>query len=490
LIPKDKLNPLTFDNYYTVSYALSPEDNRTAYQSFLVYSMMVSVDGAGSDPRQSCAVVLVDDGEVTGISTLIKPSDFGRFINISLYSVLMDEDANRTMLRNSSQFLYSPIRASHITTARYGSQCSLHEVFMYVSVQEQESVTGTSVIAPSDVKRALNLLLDPVPVTNTPDDHQRNIVIIAICVVAACLVIGGVVFCLGAIVCVCRRRRVQRKANLFALGLNETSQTVLFSRYSNSDKSATIHVLESMNVEYRQYEEIPMFESRYELSLQEDIDFTDYNLKRSGSDLKEWEFPRENLVYMKELGEGQFGKVHLMKAKNICGHSGSIQVAVKILSNLQVENMKTFYEEMEVMKQFTHSNIVSFLGICSEVEDGAPMIILELMEFGDLKNFLIQHGPSAGHSTSLTTDHFYKFAADISSALSFLASKQYVHRDIAARNCLVGHGLCVKLADFGLARAVHEKDYYRVKKGSMLPLRWMAPESVKYGIFTLESDIW
>ena len=32
------------------------------------------------------------------------------------------------------------------------------------------------------------------------------------------------------------------------------------------------------------------------------------------------------------------------------------------------------------------------VGICSEVEDGAPMIILELMEFGDLKNFLIKHG--------------------------------------------------------------------------------------------------
>ena len=80
LIPKDKLNPLTFDNYYTVSYALSPEDNRTAYQSFLVYSMMVSVDGAGSDPRQSCAVVLVDDGEVTGISALIKPR------SVALYS--------------------------------------------------------------------------------------------------------------------------------------------------------------------------------------------------------------------------------------------------------------------------------------------------------------------------------------------------------------------------------------------------------------------
>ena len=55
---------------------------------------------------------------------------------------------------------------------------------------------------------------------------------------------------------------------------------------------------------------------------------------------------------------------------------------------------------------------------------------------------------------------------------------------------LVGKGLSVKLSDFGLARAVHDKDYYRVTKGTLLPLRWMAPESIKYGVFTLESDIW
>ena len=48
----------------------------------------------------------------------------------------------------------------------------------------------------------------------------------------------------------------------------------------------------------------------------------------------------------------------------------------------------------------------------------------------------------------------------------------------------------MKLADFGLARAVHEKNYYRIKRDLMLPLRWMSPESVNYGIFTLESDIW
>ena len=54
----------------------------------------------------------------------------------------------------------------------------------------------------------------------------------------------------------------------------------------------------------------------------------------------------------------------------------------------------------------------------------------------------------------------------------------------------VGSGLKVKLADFGLTRAVHDKDYYRIAKETMLPIRWMAPESVLYGVFTLESDVW
>lgn len=31
--------------------------------------------------------------------------------------------------------------------------------------------------------------------------------------------------------------------------------------------------------------------------------------------MQEWEYPRENLIYLRELGEGQYGKVHLMKAK-------------------------------------------------------------------------------------------------------------------------------------------------------------------------------
>jgi len=55
---------------------------------------------------------------------------------------------------------------------------------------------------------------------------------------------------------------------------------------------------------------------------------------------------------------------------------------------------------------------------------------------------------------------------------------------------LVGASLKVKVADFGLARGIHDKDYYRVKKAALLPVRWMAPESILYGKFTSASDVW
>ena len=54
----------------------------------------------------------------------------------------------------------------------------------------------------------------------------------------------------------------------------------------------------------------------------------------------------------------------------------------------------------------------------------------------------------------------------------------------------VGAGLRIKIADFGLARAVHNKDYYKVGGAAVLPVRWMAPESLLFGVYTAASDVW
>jgi serine/threonine protein kinase len=54
------------------------------------------------------------------------------------------------------------------------------------------------------------------------------------------------------------------------------------------------------------------------------------------------------------------------------------------------------------------------------------------------------------------------YSYQLSTALSYLESKNFVHRDIAARNVLVSAHDCVKLADFGLSRLIETDTYYKV----------------------------
>ena len=69
-----------------------------------------------------------------------------------------------------------------------------------------------------------------------------------------------------------------------------------------------------------------------------------------------------------------------------------------------------------------------------------------------------------------------------------LAEKDFIHRDLAARNILVGSDDRVKVSDFGLMRQIYE-DVYSIKKTKKLPVKWMAPESIVDGIFTIKSDM-
>jgi serine/threonine protein kinase len=72
----------------------------------------------------------------------------------------------------------------------------------------------------------------------------------------------------------------------------------------------------------------------------------------------------------------------------------------------------------------------------------------------------------------------------------YLSSKHFVHRDLAARNCLLGQDLTAKIGDFGLSRDIYEKHYYRSKNKRPLPYKWMAPECIERGLFSIQTDIW
>lgn len=228
----------------------------------------------------------------------------------------------------------------------------------------------------------------------------------------------------------------------------------------------------------------------YGVEVPQGVDFSQYNQTRTEKDDTAWHVPRDTLTYMRELGEGEFGKVLLMSAKNIAGYQGNLPVAVKTLSKSRMKDIDKFMQEVNIMKKFTNPNIICLLGVCPAAEDAAPMMILELMPYGDLQSFLEANRPEAGAASRITVVEFFQFALDIANALEFLANNLYVHRDVAARNCLVGNELIVKLADFGMARGVKDKDLYRIAGKAKLPVKWMAPESLIYGEFTPASDVW
>ena len=74
--------------------------------------------------------------------------------------------------------------------------------------------------------------------------------------------------------------------------------------------------------------------------------------------------------------------------------------------------------------------------------------------------------------------------------MEYLASHFYIHKDLAARNILVGEQLHVKISDLGLSREIYCSDYYRIQPKALLPIRWMPPEAIAYGKFTTDSDVW
>ncbi|XP_050185326.1 muscle, skeletal receptor tyrosine-protein kinase isoform X3 [Myiozetetes cayanensis] len=216
------------------------------------------------------------------------------------------------------------------------------------------------------------------------------------------------------------------------------------------------------------------------------------------------EYPRNNIEYVRDIGEGAFGRVFQARAPGLLPYEPFTMVAVKMLKEEASADMQAdFQREAALMAEFDNPNIVKLLGVCAV---GKPMCLLfEYMAYGDLNEYLRDRSPrnlcSLAHSSldtrirlpnplALCCNSQLCIAKQVAAGMAYLSERKFVHRDLATRNCLVGENMVVKIADFGLSRNMYSADYYKANENDAIPIRWMPPESIFYNRYTTESDVW
>lgn len=224
--------------------------------------------------------------------------------------------------------------------------------------------------------------------------------------------------------------------------------------------------------------------------------------------LQNLEFPHGNICIVKDIGGSNFGKTYIGEASGLTeGGELSTTVFIKSLGERAPAKVRlNFTIEMTLASGFNHVNILSLLAVCNKEEP--RYMVFEYLEYGALNTFLqsidsawldldkafdeAESTCASSNQPMLGMDDLTTVALQVADGMEYLASKAFVHKDIAARNCQVGQGLRVKISSFGLSYDPQSKDYCVLDstKNTPVPLRWLAPEALRHKSFSIYSNVW
>ncbi|XP_075999180.1 serine/threonine-protein kinase LMTK1-like [Genypterus blacodes] len=188
--------------------------------------------------------------------------------------------------------------------------------------------------------------------------------------------------------------------------------------------------------------------------------------------LKSSDLGRHSLLYLKEIGHGWFGKVLLGEVN--AGLSATQVVVKELKASASVQDQMQFLEEVQPYRTLQHPALMQCLAQCSEVTP--YLLVMEFCPQGDLKSYL----RSCRAADSETPDPLIlqRMACEIASGLLHLHKYNFIHSDLALRNCLLTSEMSVKIGDYGLSHSRYKDDYYVTQDQIWVPLRWIAPELI------------
>ncbi|XP_051772641.1 fibroblast growth factor receptor 2 isoform X4 [Ctenopharyngodon idella] len=368
---------------------------------------------------------------------------------------------------------------------RSGINSSDVEVLLLTNVTEEDSGQYTCRVSNyiGEVSQSGWLTVLPVEPDISDPEYPPDYVEIAIYCIGVFLIA-----CMVVIVVVCRMRTSAKKPDFGSQpAVHKLTKQIPLRRQVtvSSDSSSSMS------------SSTPLVRITTRRSSAHDDPIPEYDLPED----PRWEFSRDKLTLGKPLGEGCFGQVVMAEALGIDKDKPkeAVTVAVKMLKDDATEkDLSDLVSEMEMMKMIgRHKNIINLLGACTQ--DGPLYVIVEYASKGNLREYLrARRPPGMEYSYDiarvsdepLTFKDLVSCTYQVARGMEYLASQKCIHRDLAARNVLVTESNFMKIADFGLARDVHNIDYYKKTTNGRLPVKWMAPEALFDRVYTHQSDVW
>ncbi|XP_028259005.1 tyrosine-protein kinase RYK isoform X3 [Parambassis ranga] len=220
-------------------------------------------------------------------------------------------------------------------------------------------------------------------------------------------------------------------------------------------------------------------------------DLRSVTLMEAKAKVKDIAISRERVTLKDVLHEGTFGRIFHGVLLDEKDPSKEKQVFVKTVkdhaSEVQVTMMLT---ESCKLRGLHHRNLLPISHVCTE--DGEkPMVLLPFMAWGNLKLFLRQCKlAEANNPQAISQQDLVYMAIQIACGMSYLARREVIHKDLAARNCVIDDNMQVKITDNALARDLFPMDYHCLGDNENRPVRWMALESLLNNDFSSASDVW
>ncbi|XP_077439772.1 tyrosine-protein kinase RYK isoform X3 [Vanacampus margaritifer] len=255
-------------------------------------------------------------------------------------------------------------------------------------------------------------------------------------------------------------------------GLSQPStQTTQYLRADTPNNAAPVSSFPSLRIEKNDLRSVTLMEAK--------------------AKVKDIAISRERVTLRDVLHEGTFGRIFhgvLVDEKDPAKERPVFVKTVKDhASEVQVTMMLT---ESCKLRGLHHRNLLPISHVCTE--DGEkPMVLLPFMAWGNLKLFLRQCKlAEANNPQAISQQDLVYMAIQIACGMSYLARREVIHKDLAARNCVIDDNMQVKITDNALARDLFPMDYHCLGDNENRPVRWMALESLLDNDFSSASDVW